>query len=145
MQQLKEDLAPDKNQLVVLWGAGGVGKTTLAVEAAQALGAVFGRRMVWASPELRADLTLATLLDEIAAQLGRADLRPLAFEPKEEGVRALLAEAHTLVILDNFETIAPGEQTRCAEWLARRAPCPALITTRQKVAVTGARNISINA
>ena len=104
---------------------------------------VFGRRIVWASPELRADLTLATLLDEIATQLGRADLRPFAFEPKEEGVLALLAEAHALVILDNFETITPAEQTRCAEWLAKRARCPALITTRQRI--TGAHNISIHA
>jgi tetratricopeptide (TPR) repeat protein len=143
VEQLQEELAPGRNQLVVLWGAGGVGKTTLAVEAVQALSGVFGRRIVWASPELRADLTLATLLDEIATQLGRADLRPLAFEPKEEQVRALLAEAHALVILDNFETITLAEQARCAEWLARRASCPALITTRQRL--TGARNISIHA
>lgn len=141
--QLQEELAPGRKQLVVLWGAGGVGKTTLAVEAAQALSVDFGRRIVWASPELRADLTLATLLDEIATQLGRADLRPLAFEPKEEQVRTLLAGAHALVILDNFETITPAEQTRCAEWLARRAPCPALITTRQRI--EGAHNISIHA
>jgi tetratricopeptide (TPR) repeat protein len=141
--QLKEELAPERNQLVVLWGAGGVGKTTLAVEVAQALSGVFEKRMVWASPELRADFTFTTLLDEIAAQLGRADLRPLALEPKEEQVRALLGEAPALVILDNFETIKPDEQTRCAKWLAQSAPCPALITTRQRV--DAGRNIAINA
>jgi tetratricopeptide (TPR) repeat protein len=144
VEQLREELAPERNQLVVLWGAGGVGKTTLAIEAAQALNGVFGRRIVWASPESRADLTLATFLDEIATQLGRADLRPLAFEPKEEGVRALLAEGNpALVILDNFETITLAEQARCAEWLAKRAPCSALITTRQRI--EGAHNISIHA
>jgi tetratricopeptide (TPR) repeat protein len=143
VEQLQEELAPGRNQLVVLWGAGGVGKTTLAVEAAQALSGVFERRIVWASPELRADLTLATLLDEIATQLGRADLRPFAFEPKEDGVLALLAEAHALIVLDNFETITLAEQPRCAEWLAKRARCPALITTRQRI--TNAHNISIHA
>jgi hypothetical protein len=143
VELLRAELAPERNQLVVLWGAGGVGKTTLAVEAAGALGGIFGQRIVWSSPELRADLTLVTLLDEIATQLGRADLRPLAFEAKEEAVRALLAEAHALVILDNFETINSDEQARCAKWLAQRAACPALITTRQRVA--GAHNISINA
>ncbi|HEX8456232.1 MAG TPA: tetratricopeptide repeat protein [Pyrinomonadaceae bacterium] len=143
VEQLREELAPGRNRLVVLWGAGGVGKTTLAAEAALSLVGVFGGRIVWASPELRADLTISTLLDEIATQLGRADLRPLAFAPKEEAVRALLAESHALVILDNFETIAPAEQTRCADWLAKRAPCPALITTRERIA--GAHNISIYA
>lgn len=141
--RLKEELAPEKNQLVVLWGAGGVGKTTLAAEAAQALSKVFGRRMVWASPELRADFTFTTLLDEIATQLGRAELRELKTEVKEEQVRALLAEAQTLVVLDNFETIKTEEQAKCAKWLKQGAPCPALITTRQRV--EGARNISINA
>lgn len=141
VEQLKEELAPEQNQLVVLWGAGGVGKTTLAVEAAQALSGVFEKRMVWASPELRADFTFTTLLNEIAAQLGRADLRPLALEPKEEQVRALLGEAPALAILDNFETIEPAEQTRCAKWLAQSAPCPALITTRQRV--EAGRNIAI--
>jgi tetratricopeptide (TPR) repeat protein len=142
VEMLEDELAPEKNQLVVLWGAGGVGKTTLAVEAAKALSELFGQRIVWASPELRADFTLATLLDEIAAQLGRTDLRPLPFAPKEEQVRSLLGEAHTLVILDNYETIVPAEQTRCAQWLAKLAPCPALITTRQSV--EGGHNISIN-
>ena len=143
VELLRAELAPERNQLVVLWGAGGVGKTALAVEAAGALSGVFGRRIVWSSPELRADLTLSTLLDEIATQLGRADLGKLAFEAKEEAVRDLLAEAHALVILDNFETINSDEQARCAKWLAQRASCPALITTRQRVA--GAHNISINA
>ena len=143
VELLRAELAPERNQLVVLWGAGGVGKTTLAVEAAGALGGIFGQRIVWSSPELRADLTLSTLLDEIAKQLGRADLGKLAFEAKEEAVRDLLAEAHALVILDNFETINSDEQARCAKWLAQRASCPALITTRQRVA--GAHNISINA
>ncbi|MGA9996557.1 MAG: tetratricopeptide repeat protein [Pyrinomonadaceae bacterium] len=143
VESLKEELAPEKNQLVVLWGAGGVGKTTLAAEAAQGLSGVFGRRMVWASPELRADFAFTTLLDEIATQLGRAELRESKPDVKEEQVRALLAEAHTLVVLDNFETIKTDEQARCAKWLKQGAPCPALITTRQRV--DRAHNISIDA
>ena len=71
------------------------------------------------------------MLDDIAAQLSRTDLRPLALEPKEEAVRALIADAPSLIILDNFETIAPTEQPLCVEFLSQRARCPALITTRE--------------
>src|SRR5205085_1185538 len=92
---LREELQPQRQQLVVLWGAGGVGKTTLAAEAARALLDTFNGRLVWTSALGRNDYALSTLLDEIATQLERADLRPLALAPKREAVTALLAAAHT--------------------------------------------------
>ena len=142
VERLKEELAPSKHQLVTLWGSGGVGKTTLALEATQAMADVFSERIVWTGPQERADFAFTTLLDEIATQLGRADLRPLAPEPKAEQVSALIAAAPTLIVLDNFETITPDEQQRCVEWM-QRAPCPALITTRDKI--NAARSINIEA
>ncbi|MGB8646911.1 MAG: tetratricopeptide repeat protein [Anaerolineae bacterium] len=141
--RLQQELDPNKNQLVALWGPGGVGKTTLAAEAAREMSAVFGPRIAWISADGRADLTLGTLLDEIAAQFGRPDLRTLAPAPKGEAVCALLAAAPALVVLDNFETVATAEQVRCAEFLHQRAPCPALITTRERV--NPARNVAIYA
>ncbi|HEV7857887.1 MAG TPA: toll/interleukin-1 receptor domain-containing protein [Pyrinomonadaceae bacterium] len=141
LERLKEELAPGKNQLVVLSGPGGVGKTTLAAETARALLAEFANRIVWISASGREVFALPTLFDEIVTQLGRADLRPLAPAQKEEQVRALVAAPATLVVLDNFETIKPAEQTRCVEFLYQRANCPALITTRQRV--NPARNIPI--
>jgi tetratricopeptide (TPR) repeat protein len=151
---LREELQPGRRQLCVLWGAGGVGKTTLAAEAANALADSYDGRVVWSSPLGRADYTRATLLDDIAAQLGHAELRQLAPEPKAEAVRALLAEAPALVVLDNFETVgaqgqaakaeqhAEAEQQACAAFL-RAAPCAALVTTRQKVA--DAHNVKVDA
>jgi tetratricopeptide (TPR) repeat protein len=140
--RLQLELAPHEHRLVVLWGAGGVGKTTLAAEAARALLSDFNGRIVWTSALGRADYTRSTLLDEIAAQLDRPDLRPLAPEPKAEAVRALLADAPTLIILDNFETVGEAEQKLCVGFL-HDAPAPALITTRQRI--EGARNIPIAA
>ncbi|PYS88213.1 MAG: hypothetical protein DMF64_20970 [Acidobacteria bacterium] len=139
---LQTELAPREHRLVVLWGAGGVGKTTLAAEATRALLPSFNGRIVWTSALGRADFTRSTLLDEIATQLDRPDLRQLAPDPKAEAVRALLNEAPTLIILDNFETVAESEQKPCADFL-HDAPAPALITTRQKV--DGARNVLVDA
>jgi tetratricopeptide (TPR) repeat protein len=141
VERLKEELAPRKNQLIVLSGPGGVGKTTLAAEATRALSEGFGQRIVWASALGREDFALSVLLDEISTQLGHPEIRPLAPGSKAEAVQALIASAPPLIILDNFETIPEVEQTRCVEFLLNRASCPALVTTRQKIA--SARNITI--
>ena len=141
IERLTEELTPQKNQLIALNGPGGVGKTTLAAEAARALSNRVGDRIVWTSALGREDFALPTMLDEIATQLDHAELRPLSLERKTAEVQLLVASAPTLIILDNFETIAEVEQTRCLEFLSNRASCPVLITTRGKIAA--ARNISI--
>ena len=133
IERLREELSPQSRRLVALWGAGGVGKTTLAAEAVRTIAATTGQRVIWVTADGRPNFTFTTLLDDIAAQLDRTDLRPLAAGPKEEAVRALLAAAPTLLVLDDFETILPEEEHRCLEFLSQRAQCPALITTRQKV------------
>lgn len=133
IERLQEELSPQSRRLVALWGAGGVGKTTLAAEAVRTIAATTGQRVVWVTADGRPNFTFTTLLDDIAAQFDRTDLRPLAAGPKEEAVRALLAAAPTIVVLDDFETIPPEEETCCLEFLSQRAPCPALITTRQRV------------
>jgi len=143
VQRLKEELAPEKNQLIALSGPGGVGKTMLAAEAVRALSSISGNRIVWTSALGREDYSLSTLLDEIATQLGQPGLRTLPALQKGEQVQALIASAPMLIILDNFETIAEVQQTRCVEYLLTRASCPALITTRQRI--PSARNITIPA
>jgi tetratricopeptide (TPR) repeat protein len=142
--RLHNELAPEKNQLIVLWGDGGVGKTTIAAEVVRRMSGLFAGRIVWTKAEGRQDYSLSTLLDEIATQLGNAEVRKLPLEPKKEEVRSLIAslDGAVLVVLDNFETIAPAEQKQCAEWLMHHAPCPALITTRERV--NGPRNLSID-
>jgi tetratricopeptide (TPR) repeat protein len=142
VERLKEELTPQGNQLVTLSGPGGIGKTTLAAEAARALKEVFGGRIVWSSAEKRTDFALSTLLDDILTQLGREDLRTLAPDLKETQVRALVNGPPALVVLDNYETIAPDAEKRIEEWFAL-AQCSALFTSRHKINST--RNIPIAA
>jgi tetratricopeptide (TPR) repeat protein len=133
VESLVVELAPEKNQLVALWGAGGVGKTTLAAEAVRALAEAYGQRIIWVTADARPNFAFSTFLDDIADQLGRTDLRPLAVGPKEEALRPLIGAKPTLIVLDNLETIAPGEELQCKEFLAKRVRCPALITTRERI------------
>jgi tetratricopeptide (TPR) repeat protein len=137
---LQTELAPERNQLVALWGAGGVGKTTIAAEAARRLEET-GQRIIWVSADGRTNFTLSTLLDDIATQFGRTDLRPLTIEPKVDAVRALIGDAPTLIVLDNFETISPEEQLPCIHFLAEKANCPVLVTTRDSI--DGAHSIPL--
>ncbi|HWS86229.1 MAG TPA: tetratricopeptide repeat protein [Pyrinomonadaceae bacterium] len=132
---LRGTLAPRDNQLVTLYGPGGVGKTRLAVEATRPSGEAFAQRVVWASADGRPDFKLSTLLDSVALQLGRRDLLTLAPEAKDEQVRALVVESPTLVVLDNFETIVPDEQRLIEAWFAK-AQCSALFTSRDKITGT---------
>ncbi|HKS43109.1 MAG TPA: tetratricopeptide repeat protein, partial [Blastocatellia bacterium] len=143
--QLKGELAPHKNQLVALWGDGGVGKTTIAAEVVREVAKVVAIHVLWIRMDGRHDFTLSTLLDEIATQLGNPEIRKLAIEPKKEAIRELIRESKmpALVVLDNFETISPAEQKQCVEWVNNQAPCPALITTRTRV--DGVRNIPVKA
>jgi tetratricopeptide (TPR) repeat protein len=133
--RLKEELAPGRNQPVTLSGPGGIGKTTLAAEAARALLPAYDERVTWSSADGRADFALLSLLDDIATQLGRAELRTLAPAIKEEQVRALVADAPALVVLDNYETIAAEEKKRIEAWF-KAARCSALFTSRPKLSGT---------
>lgn len=130
---LREELTPEQGQVVALWGPGGSGKTVIAAETARALLGAYAQRVVWVSTVGRSDFSLSTLLDELATQLGRPDLRTLGPVPKSEQVRALAAHPPTLVVLDNFETISAEEQEQCLDFLTQSAACPALVTTRSLV------------
>jgi tetratricopeptide (TPR) repeat protein len=133
--RLREELAPGRNQPVTLSGPGGIGKTTLAAEAARELLAAYEGRIVWSSADGRSDFTLLSLLDDISTQLGRADLRTLAPAVKEEQVRALVAEAPALVVPDNYETITDAEKKRIEAWF-KTAQCSALFTSRHRISET---------
>ncbi|HEX8096633.1 MAG TPA: tetratricopeptide repeat protein, partial [Pyrinomonadaceae bacterium] len=132
VELLKTELAAGRHQLVTLSGLGGVGKTIVAAEAARVLHNAYSRRLVWSDVAARAGYTLSTLLDDIATQLDRADLRTRAPEAKETEVRALVADSPCLIVVDNYETIAVAQQPPIQAWF-QRARCAVLFTSRQKI------------
>jgi tetratricopeptide (TPR) repeat protein len=131
LELITKALEPEKNKFIALWGEGGVGKTTLAKEAARSLISVYGNRIVFSSAEGKDQLyTFSTLLEDIAKHFQREDVLQLGIQDKLIAFQQIIAESPTLLILDNFETISREEQQKCADFLSKTSPFPALITTR---------------
>jgi len=119
------------NGLVTVWGAGGVGKTTLAIEVTRRLcPSPYSGGVIWDTADEHTDFTLVSLLDTILTDLGREDARTVAPEAKADLADRLLTEAMPCLLgLDNFETIAEEEQTAITAFLDEIS-CPVLVTSR---------------
>jgi predicted ATPase/DNA-binding SARP family transcriptional activator len=133
VEQVAGLLTDQDRRLVVLTGAGGIGKTRLAL-------AVLERsRPHWRDGAAFADLSAVTdpalVPDAIAAALGlvvQGQERPL------DTLARRLGERHMLIVVDNFEQV-PGAAPALAE-LAQRAPhLHLLVTSRVAVRVRGAQ------
>jgi len=123
-----------KAALVVIWGTGGVGKTTLATEVANRL---FESRykggVIWADADDVADFDFISFLDTILDALERQDARTLALDPKKRLVTRLLGEEDSrLIVLDNFEAIASEERSLIVPFLCT-VPCAALVGSRRRI------------
>ncbi len=122
----------DRNRLVTLTGAGGSGKTRLALEAATArLGAY--REGVWlvelaglSDPELVAAATASALGLTLPSQ-----------RPALEGLSAQLAQWQVLLILDNCEHLVSACAVMAGQLLAACPGLHILATSREPLRVPG--------
>ena len=118
-------------RIVTVSGAGGSGKTRLALELARTAGARFANGVAFV--ELAAVRDAALVLGTIAQALGASET---AQEPPAEALARWLAEREVLLVVDNFEHVvaAAPELAR----LAARAPrLTILVTSRRVLHISG--------
>src|SRR5882724_2303541 len=120
------------NRLVTLTGAGGAGKTRLAIEVASRLTDAFPDG-VWLV-ELAA-LSDLGLVPQVVAQALEVKEQPT--RPVMETLSDYLASKKLLLVLDNVEHLLEG-CVQFADLILRRSPDVAmLVTSRERLAMTG--------
>jgi DNA replication protein DnaC len=139
VNSLVTELKSPETEILVLWGAGGVGKTTLAAQAARNLQT--DKKVIWINADNRADVSVGGLLDDIAGGLDYPEFRQYPAAKKREQVLYILREKPSVVMLDNFETVSPESQIECLEFL-KLSGFVSLITTRDRI--EGVKNRQIN-
>src|SRR6266566_2485454 len=124
-------------RLLTLTGTGGVGKTRLALQVANALVEDFadGVSSVPLAPIRDADLVLPT----IAQALG---LREGAAGSFLDLLQAVLRDKHLLLVLDNFEQILPAA-SQLTELLAACPDLKLLVTSRAVLHVQGEQEFPV--
>ena len=126
--RLRAVLARPGSRLVTLTGAGGIGKTRLAVQAAAGLGDEFPDGLWWAAlaPVSRGDQVLGA----IAQVLG---VREEEGAGLERAVAARLEGRRMLIVLDNAEHLLPEVADVVARLLAASDRLVVLATSRERL------------
>jgi len=133
---LQQMLLEERSRLVTLIGVGGMGKTRLALQSAQALASQLphGVAFVALTPLQSAQHLSATLADTLGITLQGASAA-------DEQVFAWLADRHMLLILDNFEhLLLDNGAIAWLKTLLDQAPAlQLLVTSRERLRISGER------
>ena len=137
VEAAEELLRPDGARLVTLTGAGGIGKSRLALEVAARLAPGFedGARFVELAPVSSPGL--------VAASISRAlGLRESGNQTPAEDLKSFLRERELLLVLDNFEQVTEAAPL-LAELLAVAPGVKMLVTSRTLLRLSGERGFSV--
>jgi len=120
------------NRLVTLTGAGGAGKTRLAVQVAAQLAGEFCDGVWWV------DLTSLTDPQLVAVTIARAlDLPDQAGRSTIDTLTSFIGDRRTLVVLDNCEHLLDGCASGIVTLLGTCARLIVLATSREPIGVPG--------
>ncbi|OBB99388.1 LuxR C-terminal-related transcriptional regulator [Mycobacterium sp. 852002-40037_SCH5390672] len=136
LAQLRELLAD--NRLVTLTGAGGVGKTRLAVQVAAQLATEFGDGAWYAD--------LAAITDRDVVPIAVARALGLPDQPSRSTMDTLtrfVADRHMLVVLDNCEHLLDASAALIVALLGAGAKLTLLATSREAIGVAGEMGLRV--
>lgn len=131
-------LADSQTRLVTLTGAGGLGKTRLAIEVARNRGELFPGGVWFVGLVDIGDARLLTDAIMTALRLPRT-----AQADPWEMIVTHLSGPPVLLVLDNFEQIAAGGAPRVLSLLARLPMLTCLVTSRRRLDVPGEREMPV--
>lgn len=134
---LRQLLIHDQRRLVTMMGAGGMGKTYLALEIATKLASHFADGAAFVS------LTTLRSVNQLPGAVAEALQISLGSGDPSEQVLTLLAPRHLLLVLDGFESLLNREEGAAVTWvnlLLQRAPqVQVLVTSRERLRLSGER------
>lgn len=122
---------PD-SRLVTLTGAGGSGKTRLAIQAATDLIDEFAGGVWWVDLSVLSDPALVP--DAVAKALG---LEEGAGQPLSVTIADYISSGHILLLLDNCEHLIDACARLSQEWLTTCPNLQILATSREPLGITG--------
>lgn len=147
LKKIADSLAEDaRGWGALIDGPGGIGKTSLAIRAAELVPHGRFRRIIFLSSkerELTADgqRSLGSfvlpgyleMLNAIARELEQPDLAKSAEAERSDAILRALRDANVLLLLDNLETLPEGDRDQLFAFLNRLPHgCSAIVTSRRR-------------
>ena len=146
LQRIADALAPEaRGWGALIDGPGGIGKTALAIRAAESVPSGRFRRIIFLSSkerELTADgqralgyfvvPTYLEMLNAIARELGQSDFTKSPETERPELILRALRDTDLLLVLDNLETLPEPDRDQLFTFLNRLPPASSAIVTSRR-------------
>ena len=136
----------DGHRLVTITGAGGTGKTRLALEAASRVAPTLGRQTFFVPLSDLTDIRFLArrVRDTLLSTAPLEDADALDETRLLTSITAALAARPTLLLLDNFEQLAEDGAEFVGRLLARVDSLACMITSRRRLDLSGEREFSLS-